>query len=105
MSKCRNLRNAKTGMEVFCRDSIQGDLFVVQIHKIATDDWLTQDAFKNDIVLRFETGLNEEGYFDIIFAPNGQHRAGGWCTCGHSIYPMTKKYKAIYKLEKSYAKA
>jgi len=104
MSKCKNLRNAQPGQKVFCRDSHQGDLFVARIHEIVTDDnWVTQDAFKFDITLRFETSLNEDGYFDITFAPDGQHRVGGWCTCGHGIYPMTKKYKAIYKLEKKHA--
>ncbi len=102
MSECKNLRNAQIGMKVFCRDCVQGDLFVVEIHEIVTGDWLTKNVFKGDIVLRFKTGLNKEGYFDITFAPDGQHRSGGWHTCGHTIYPMTKKYKATHKLEKKY---
>lgn len=107
MSECKNLRNAQPGQKVFCRDSHQGDLFVARTHEIvANDDDLTKRRFfKYDIILRFETGLNEEGYFDITFTPDGQHRAGGWQKCGHAIYPMTKKYKAIYELEKRYAKA
>ena len=104
MSKCKNLRQAQPGMKVFCRSHPHDNLFVAKIYTIVQDNEPDFDAFKGDIVLRFETKLNEEGHFDVIFLPDGLYRSGGWQVYGHSIYPMTKKYKAIYKLERKYTK-
>ncbi len=104
MSKCKDLRYARPRMKVFCRSGPQDDLFVARIHAIVQNDEPNHEVFKGDIVLRFETKLNREGYFDVIFVPDGQQRSGGWTECGHCIYPMTDKYKAIHKLEKKYAK-
>lgn len=104
MSEHKNLRQAQPGMKVFCRNHPHDDLFIMKIYTIVQSNQLDQEAFQGDIVLRFETELNRVGYFDVVFLPDGRQRSGGWQQCGHSIYPMTKKYKAIYKLEKEYAK-
>ncbi len=100
MFKCRDLKNAKIGIEVFCRTHPSGDLFREQIFDILQED--RKISFKGDIVVRFTSALAKEGYYDVVFLPDGRQREGGWQQAAYSIYPITKKYKAIHKLEKKY---
>ncbi len=101
MSKCKNLKSAKAGMEVFCRTHPSKNLFRTQIFDILQED--REVSFKGDIVVRFISKMAKEGYYDVVFLPDGRQREGGWQQAAYSIYPVTKKYKAIHKLEEKYA--
>ncbi len=100
MSECKDLRSAKIGMDIFCRTHPSGDLFHTQIFDILQEDGKV--SFKGDIVVRIGSKLAKEGYYDVIFLPDGRQRCGGWQKEAYSIYPINEKYKAIHKLEKEY---
>ncbi len=98
---CTNLSNAKPDMLVYHRIGVHENMVLTSILDIIFYDEKYKIGIKG-IILRIPTKMNNEGYYDVSFSPDGRQSGGGFLLGWHTIYPMIDKYRAIYEFEQEW---